>query len=251
MKSLSKYIKNNKKILNEFSIVINIFFLAILFFEFFFPSNDILKYIQIVLWVYFIWELYMRLKFHKFKLKYIFSIFSIIDFIIILLIFIRFFYIDSTLLHFFTALKVFRAYRIIHELSKVNSFFRNNKDLIISIINLFIFTFFMASLVFIEQAKVNYKINDFLDALYFTISTLTTTWFWDIVVSWKQWKVLVIIIMTLWTWLFLRLITVIFRPVKKTYQCKHCWLQRHDRDASHCKHCWNIIFIENSWATHN
>ena len=117
----------------------------------------------------------MRIKYHHFKIKYIFSFFSIIDFIIILLIFIRFFYVDSTLLHFFTALKVFRAYRIIHELSKVSDFFKNNKDLIISIINLFIFTFFMASLVFIVQIGKNTNITDFLDALYFTISTLTTT----------------------------------------------------------------------------
>ena len=107
----------------------------------------------------------------------------------------------------------------------------------------------MASLVFIEQSENNEKINTFLDALYFTITTLTTTWFWDIVVAWDEWKALVIVIMTLWTWLFLRLITVIFRPVKKTYQCKFCWLKRHDRDSSHCKHCWNIIYIENSWET--
>lgn len=246
MKVLLKYIKKKKKALNEISIVINIAFLAILLFEFFYPSNAILKNIQIVLWIYFMWELYMRMKFHKFKLKYIFSIFTIIDTIIIILIFIRFFYVDSTLLHFFTALKVFRAYRIIHELSKVNTFFRNNQNLIVSVINLFIFTFFMASLVFIEQFWINKNINNFLDALYFTISTLTTTWFWDIIVSWNEWKVLVILIMTLWTWLFLRLITVIFRPIKKVYECKFCWLQRHDRDASHCKHCWNIIFIENS-----
>lgn len=250
MKTLLKHIRENKKILNEISIVINIFFLAILLFEFFFPSNFTLKYIQILLWIYFIWELFMRMKFHKFNPKYIFSLINILDFIIIITIFIRFYYVDSTLLHFFTALKVFRAYRIIHELSKVNIIFRNHKDLIISIINLFIFTFFMASLVFIEQSWINNDINNFLDALYFTISTLTTTWFWDIIVRWNEWKILAILIMTLWTWLFLRLITVIFRPVKKTYQCKYCWLQRHDRDASHCKHCWHVIFIENSWATH-
>lgn len=249
MKALLKYIKKHKRWLNEASIVINIFFLIVLFFEFFFPENSFLKNLQIWLWVYFILELYVRLKIHKFHPKYIFSLINIVDFIIIIAIFVRFFYADSTLLHLFTALKIFRSYRIIHELAKVNTFFRDKKDLIFSLINLLIFVFFMASLVFIEQSKINNQINSFLDALYFTITTLTTTWFWDIVVQWDKWKALSIVIMTLGVWLFLRLITVIFRPMKKTYICKHCGLQRHDRDASHCKHCGNVIFIENAWET--
>jgi len=142
----------------------------------------------------------MRLKVHKFKTKYVFSLISILDMIIIMAIFIRFYYIDNTILHFFTALKVLRSYRVIHELSKVSKFFSQNQDLIFSILNLLIFTFFMASLVFIAQVDINKDINSFLDALYFTISTLTTTWFWDVVVIWNQWKVLVVLIMTLWAW---------------------------------------------------
>ena len=47
MKNLTKFLKKNKKILNEISIVINIFFLGILFFEFFFPENLVLINIQI------------------------------------------------------------------------------------------------------------------------------------------------------------------------------------------------------------
>ena len=240
------YIKKHRRIFNEVSIVINLLFLAVLFFEFFFPQNEVLKNIQIGLWIYFLFEFYMRLKVHKFKTKYVFSLISILDMIIIMAIFVRFYYIDNTILHFFTALKVLRSYRVIHELSKVSKFFSRNKDLIFSILNLLIFTFFMASLVFIAQVDINKDINSFLDALYFTISTLTTTWFWDVVVIWNQWKVLVVLIMTLWAWLFIRMITIIFRPIKKYYKCKFCWLRWHDRDASHCKHCWKIIYIEHS-----
>ncbi|MGB2110882.1 MAG: ion channel [Patescibacteria group bacterium] len=37
--------------------------------------------------------------------------------------------------------------------------------------------FFMSSLVFLAQVDINDKINNFSDALYFTLSTLTTTGF--------------------------------------------------------------------------
>lgn len=239
--------KNNIRKFNIFSIIINVIFLLILFVEFFIPSNLFLKYLQIFLWLYFIFEIYVRSEFHNFKKKYIFSLINILDMAVIVIIFLRFSFFDNTLLQVFTALKILRSYRIIHELSKVNKFFLYKKELIISIFNLLIFTFFMASLVFNLQSKSNPQISNFLDALYFTITTLTTTWFWDIIVTWTYWKLLVVIIMTLWVWLFLRLVSVIFRPTKIHYKCKHCWLKMHDRDASHCKHCWHIVYLETSW----
>ena len=107
--------------------------------------------------------------------------------------------------------------------------------------------FFMSSLVFLAQVDINDKINNFTDALYFTLSTLTTTGFWDIVVVGKTGQWLAIMIMTLGVWLFLRLLSVIFRPIKKHVMCKHCGLKKHEKDASHCKHCGNIIFDEHFW----
>lgn len=245
--NLNKLLKKNKKSLNEISIIINIFFLFILLLEFFIPNNFILREIQIFLAVFFIWELFLRMKLHKFKSKYILKPINLLDIVIIISIFIRYYYWDHALLHFFTALKILRSYRVIHDLSKVNKFFAKNKDLIFSVLNLLIFTFFMASLVFVAQVANNSEINTFLDALYFTLATLTTTWFWDITVIWDTGKVLAILIMTLWTGLFLRLVTVIFRPIKKHAPCKHCGLTRHDKDASHCKHCGKIMYIKNDW----
>lgn len=246
-KSLSKYIKKHKKTLNEISIIINIFFLFVLLFEFFVPNSIVLRDIQIVLGVIFIWELFMRIAMHKFKLSFIFNVFNLIDLAIIWAIFVRYYYGDHALLHFFTALKILRSYRVIHDLSNANKFIDRNKDLIFSVLNLVIFIFFMASLVFVFQVEHNTEISSFLDALYFTLATLTTTGFWDITVIWDTWKILAILIMTLWTGLFLRLVSVIFRPIKKHAPCKHCGLKKHDKDASHCKHCWKIIYIENDW----
>ena len=242
-----KYIKKHKKKLNEISIIINVFFLFVLLFEFFVPNSIVLRDIQLILWGLFIWELFLRIAIHKFKFSYIIHPFNILDFAIIWAIFVRYYYWDHALLHFFTAFKILRSYRVIHDLSKANKFIDRNKDLIFSVLNLVIFTFFMASLVFVFQVDRNHNINSFLDALYFTLATLTTTGFWDITVIWDTGKILAILIMTLWTGLFLRLVTVIFRPIKKHAPCKHCGLKKHDKDASHCKHCWKIIYIENDW----
>lgn len=243
-KKLIKYIKKHKEVLNEISLVINICFLFILFFEFFLPKDEFLKNIQLILGAFFVWELFLRMVIHKFKPSYVFSFLTFLDALIIIAIFVRFFYGDNTFLHMFTSLKILRSYRVLEEISEFNAFVASQKDLIISAINLCIFVFFMSSLVFVAQVDVNNDITTFLDSLYFTLSTLTTTGFWDIIVIWQSGKILAILIMIFGTGLFLRLVTVIFRPIKKLAPCKHCGLKRHDKDASHCKHCGNIMYIE-------
>ncbi len=247
-KSCIKYIKRNKEILNEISLIVNICFLFILFFEFFLPKDEFLKNIQLMLGVFFIGELFLRMVIHKFKSSYVFSFLTFLDALIIVAIFVRFFYGDNTFLHMFTSLKILRSYRVLDHISEFNSFVANHKDLIISGINLCIFIFFMSSLVFVAQVDVNEDITTFLDSLYFTLSTLTTTGFGDITVIWQSGKILAILIMIFWTGLFLRLVTVMFRPIKKYVPCKYCWLKRHDKDASHCKHCGNIMYIEHEDA---
>lgn len=226
------------------SLIINICFLLFLFVEFFLPENNLLRNIQLFLGVVFIWELLLRIISHKFKKSYIFSFLTFLDTLIIVAIFVRFFYWDNTFLHLFTSLKILRSYRVLDDLAEYNALIAKHKDVIISAINLAIFIFFMASLVFVAQVDSNDDITTFLDSLYFTLSTLTTTGFWDITVIWQSGKILAILIMIFGTGLFLHLVTVMFRPIKKYVQCKHCGLKRHDKDASHCKHCGNIMYIE-------
>jgi len=190
----------------------------------------------------------LRIISHKCKLSYILSFLTFLDALIIVAIFVRFFYWDNTFLHIFTSLKILRSYRVLDDIAELNSFVASQKDLIVSAINLCIFIFFMSSLVFVAQVDVNKDITTFLDSLYFTLSTLTTTGFGDITVIWQSWKILAILIMIFGTGLFLRLVTVMFRPIKTRVPCKHCGLKRHDKDASHCKHCGNIMYIEHDDA---
>lgn len=77
-------------------------------------------------------------------------------------------------------LRLLRSYRLQSGMRKDFPYFRRNEDVIMSATNLFIFIFIMTELVFVTQVGSNPSVGNFLDAMYFTIATLTTTGFGDI-----------------------------------------------------------------------
>ena len=91
-------------------------------------------------------------------------------------------------------------------------------------------------------------ITGYLDALYFTVATLTTTGFGDIVLTGNWGRVLSIVVMLTGITLFLRLAQTLFRPHKIKYPCPTCGLQKHDPDAVHCKACGVILCIPDDGA---
>lgn len=86
-------------------------------------------------------------------------------------------------------------------------------------------------------------ITGYLDALYFTVATLTTTGFGDIVLPGNWGRVLSIVVMLTGITLFLRLAQTLFKPHKVRFPCPTCGLQKHDPDAVHCKACGEILCI--------
>ena len=85
----------------------------------------------------------------------------------------------------------------------------------------------------------------YLDALYFTVSTLTTTGFGDVTLPGTWGKLLSIVIMTTGITLFVRLAQALIRPAKVRFPCPQCGLVRHDPDAVHCKACGLLLNIPN------
>ncbi len=134
-------------------------------------------------------------------------------------------------------LRLLRSYHVLAELRDTFPFFRRHEDTIQSALNLMVFVFFVTALVYVMQVEVNPKINNYVDALYFTVTTLTTTGFGDITLQGGQGRLLAVIIMVVGVALFLRLVQTIFRPQKVRHPCPTCGLARHDPDAVHCKHC--------------
>ena len=142
------------------------------------------------------------------------------------------------------ALRLMRSYHVLRDLRERWAFFRRNEEIIQSVINLSVFVFLVTALVYVLQARTNPAIKTYIDALYFTVATLTTTGFGDITLQGSTGRLLAVVIMVVGVALFLRLIQTIFRPQKVRYQCPDCGLSRHEPDAVHCKHCGRVLNIE-------
>lgn len=141
------------------------------------------------------------------------------------------------------ALRLLRSYHMLSDLRQEFDFFRRNEEVIHSAINLLVFVFLMTALVYVAQVNTNPNINNYIDALYFTVTALTTTGFGDITLQGTGGRLLSVAIMVFGVGLFLRLVQTIFRPARVHYECPDCGLARHEPDAVHCKHCGRILHI--------
>lgn len=141
---------------------------------------------------------------------------------------------------------IFRSFHVFNDLKKEYKFFKANEQVIQSAINLFVFIFVVAAIVYVAQHRINPQIKTFIDAIYFTVATLTTTGFGDITLVGDLGHLLAVLIMIVGISLFLRLLQTIFRPSKVQAPCPDCGLTVHESDASHCKHCGHVVKIKTS-----
>jgi voltage-gated potassium channel len=107
------------------------------------------------------------------------------------------------------------------------------------------FVFVITGFVYTSYARTHAGIDGYVDALYFTIATLTTTGFGDITLPGTWGKLISIVTMLAGITLFLRLAQTLFRPYKMTFPCHACGLTRHEPDAVHCKACGALLNIPN------
>ena len=142
------------------------------------------------------------------------------------------------------SLRLLRSFHVLRDLRERIAFFKRNEEIIQSILNLAVFIFFVTALVYVFQVSSNPSVTNYVDALYFTVTALTTTGFGDITLQGTSGRLLSITIMIVGVALFLRLVQTIFRPAKVHYTCSDCGLNRHDVDSVHCKHCGRLIKIE-------
>jgi len=141
------------------------------------------------------------------------------------------------------AMRMLHSYHVLRDLRRETAFFRKNEEVIVACVNLFVFIFLATALVFTLQYRYNPDIQNYVDALYFTVTTLTTTGFGDITMTGDGGRLLAVAIMVVGVALFFRLAQAIVRPTKVRFTCPDCGLQRHDPDAVHCKHCGRTINI--------
>jgi len=177
------------------------------------------------------------------KRRHLLSIATIADIVVIASLLLPALIDNLGFLRVARALRVLRSYHILRDLRADSRWFRCNEDIVTRTINFIVFIFVVTSVVYVTQNDTNPQINTYVDALYFTVTTLTTTGFGDITLQGAGGRLLAIVIMVIGVSLFLRLLQAIFRPTKVKYECPDCGLTLHDIDAVHCKHCGRVVHI--------
>jgi voltage-gated potassium channel len=140
-------------------------------------------------------------------------------------------------------LRLLHTYQLVARLRTDSSFFRRNEETITAVINLGVFLFIMTGFVYETQHWRNPDIANYVDALYFTVTALTTTGFGDITLHGELGRLTAVVIMIFGVTLFLRLLQTLLRPQKVRFPCPSCGLQRHEADSVYCKACGTRLNI--------
>jgi voltage-gated potassium channel len=140
-------------------------------------------------------------------------------------------------------LRLLRSYQLLSRLRHQYRYFREHEDVIIAVLNFAVFLFIMTGFVYETQHAGNPAIGNYADALYFTVTALTTTGFGDITLPGTTGRLISVAIMIFGVTLFFALASAVLRPRKVRFRCPGCGLLRHDPDAVHCKACGTLLAI--------
>src|SRR5262245_4557566 len=141
--------------------------------------------------------------------------------------------------------RLLRTYAIVSRLRRDSVWFTRNEEVIFAVVNLAVFIFIMTGIVYQTQHDTNKQIENYADALYFTVTALTTTGFGDITLPGTTGRLISVVIMICGVTLFFGLAKAVLRPNKVRFPCPTCGLLRHDPDAVHCKACGQVLNIPN------
>jgi voltage-gated potassium channel len=117
-----------------------------------------------------------------------------------------------------------------------------------AVVNLLTFLFLATGFIYTFFFSEGAGLTGYVDALYFTVTSVTTTGYGDITLPGPWGKLTAIVIMIIGITLFVRLAQAVFRPEKVFFTCPKCALTRHDPDAVHCKHCGEVLAIPDEGA---
>jgi voltage-gated potassium channel len=172
------------------------------------------------------------------KLKFVFSLFSIIDLLAILP-----FFLVTVNISFLRLLRWFRFLRLIRFLELKISIFRITSEDGVIFARIIFTLLTLSGLIYQVEHPINAQnFNTFLDAVYFSVVTMTTVGFGDVTPLSQAGKFLTIVMIltgiALIPW---QLGDLIKQLVKTSHHvdilCKGCGLSIHDQKAKHCQNC--------------
>jgi voltage-gated potassium channel len=200
---------------------------------------------QVIL-ILFSLEYLLRLWSTERKVRYVFSLYGLIDLLAILPFLLT--TVDISFIRVFRWFRVLRLIRFIEGKSIFGYVSREDSVIFVRILfTLFTIIFVYSGLIYQVEHPVNpNEFRTFLDAIYFSVATMTTVGFGDITpVSEMGQFLTVLMILTgiaLIPWQLGDLIKQLVKTSKQIeIRCESCSLASHDSDAKFCKACGKAL----------
>ena len=213
--------------------------------------------IEIGVVVFFIVEFAARIYASPDRLGQLRDIYSIIDIVAIVptlsLLILPLFGLDLDLgfIRMLRGFRIFRIFRFLRFTADPQFFFGQITHRLLKVVRL-VFTivmifFISAGLFYQVESHFNDQVQNFGDALYFTVVALTTVGFGDITPQSHagRWVTILMILsgIILIPWQASRIVKEWIHMAQKVdVVCPKCGLRYHDKDASHCKSCGHVIY---------
>lgn len=218
-----------------------IYFLATTFVE----DAPWLRAVDLLLGLLLACEFMGRMLAHRHPMHYLENGAALLDLAVIASLFVSALGANLGFLRVLRTVRLLRSYNVLGRLKQVSPTVARNEEVIRAALDLAVFVLISSSLVYVTQREANPKIEDFVDALYFTVAALSTTGFGDITLIGSTFgELLSVAMMIVGISLFFRLAQAAFRPGGKVrHPCPQCGLVRHEPDAVHCKACGHVLNI--------
>jgi voltage-gated potassium channel len=212
----------------------------------FLPQAPWMDAVDLVLGLLLVAEFVGRMLAHRHPMAYLDNASALIDLVVIASLLLASLVDNLGFLRLLRTLRLLRSYQVLGRLRERFPNLRDREEVIGASLNLVVFLLMISSLVYVTQRNINPDIKNFVDALYFSVTSLTTTGYGDVLLVGTGGRLLSVAIMIAGISLFLRLAQAAFRGGSKVrFACPRCGLMRHDHDAVHCKACGEVLAIPN------
>jgi len=148
-----------------------------------------------------------------------------------------------TVLYNWGFLRILRLWTLVHSERFWNVLARGKwddtyvEDLTRALVSLFVFIFVAAGLTQAFFLSHHPQLNNFIDAMYFVVTSLTTTGYGDITLTSTLGRVFTMGLMLVGISLFFTIAQKVFAPQQKIQRCTACGLDRHGLNANYCCNC--------------